>query len=69
VPQIEIMDAGGIPVAWVGNRSATITEMTARIAALEALLREVDANVVFETAIHDGTGRDLQERIEQALGK
>lgn len=38
------------------------------VAELEALLREVDAKVVFETAVTDGTGNDLQQRIEQALG-
>jgi len=39
-----------------------------RIAELEALLREVDAKVIFESCVMDGTGNDLQERIEAALG-
>jgi hypothetical protein len=39
-----------------------------RIAELEALLREIDKKVVFETAVMDGSGRDLQERVEAALG-
>jgi len=38
-----------------------------RIADLEALLREIDKKIVFETAVMDGTGRDLQERVEAAL--
>lgn len=39
-----------------------------RIAELEALLREVDAKIVFETSVIDGTGNDLQRRVEAALG-
>ena len=39
-----------------------------RIAELEALLREIDAKVIFEAAVGDGTGNDLQERVEAALG-
>jgi len=38
-----------------------------RIAELEALLREIDAKVVFESAVMDGTGSDLQDRVERAL--
>lgn len=38
-----------------------------RIAELEALLREIDAKVVFEAAVADGTGNDLQRRVEAAL--
>ena len=41
-------------------------EQAVRIAELEALLREIDAKVIFETAVHDGN--DLQERVEAALG-
>lgn len=39
-----------------------------RAAKLEALLREIDAKIVFETAVSDGTGNDLQRRVEVALG-
>lgn len=45
-----------------------ILRMGRRIAELEALLREIDAKIIFETAVMDGSGRDLQERIEAALG-
>lgn len=53
-----------------GCRPATIVEleMLDRIRALEALLREIDGKVVFETAVMDESGPDLQERVEKALG-
>ncbi len=40
---ITIEPVEGIPVAWNGTRSATIGEMTARIAELERVLREIAA--------------------------
>jgi len=44
-----------------------LADKNKRIADLEALLRDIDRKIVFETAIMDGTGRDLQERVEAAL--
>ena len=38
------------------------------IEELEELLRECDAKIIFEHAVRDGTGQELQERIEAALG-
>lgn len=46
---------------------ATLNEKDHRIAELESLLREIDRKVIFETSVMDGTGTDLQERIEAAL--
>jgi hypothetical protein len=55
-----------------GNRphivAPWVTKAADRIAALEALLREIDNKIVFETSVVDGTGNDLQQRVEAALG-
>lgn len=55
--------------AWEDRHHRELREQAAsRIEELEALLREIDNKVIFETAVIDGTGRHLQERIEAALG-
>lgn len=65
----EIADAGPLvhTMSWeeIGKACG---DASLRIAELESLLREIDAKVVFETAVADGTGNDLQRRIEAALG-
>ena len=38
--KVEIMPVEGLPVAWVGNRSAKPGEMAERIAELEAALQQ-----------------------------
>jgi len=48
MPRVEIMEAGGQPVSWVGNRSATHAEQTARITELEDALRKIAAGEVDE---------------------
>lgn len=45
-----------------------IAELEARNKKLEDVLREIDRKVIFETSVRDGSGSDLQERIEDVLG-
>ena len=47
---------------------ATADVLRKRIVEIEGLLREIDKKVVFETSVLDGSGPDLQERIEATLG-
>lgn len=54
--------------AALGETSAELVKAQARIAELESLLRVINAKVIFENAVPDGSGADLQERVEQALG-
>lgn len=49
------------------NGTRVIAEQAARIAELEALLREADAAVIWEAVMPD-KGRNFQERLERALG-
>ncbi len=57
----------GFGVRDLGNLERAAREKDLRIAELEALLREIDAKVIFEAAVSDGTGPDLQERVEATL--
>lgn len=74
--------AGFSPFARIAELEAALTEVhgahhecidklgmaNSRIAELEELLREIDAKIIWESAVRDGTGQELEARVERALG-